>query len=101
MAWLTQEIADDLCTMIAIGFVVTDGGSTEFREEDYEAVQGNFKSVGIEKENLKISQSPAQATMPWIVAKTSRVPNSDAAQALTNDYWKYLQAITQSANRLE
>jgi hypothetical protein len=104
MSFLTKELADTLCTAIALGFVKTDGSKTLIQyanakeQTDYITVKNKFLALGV---TLSISESVSQSETAYIVAKTSKVPSNDYSKDLTSDYWKYLQAITKSANALE
>lgn len=103
MEYLNKAIADAICTIILAGYVKIDGAKTQFQyaddaeKKDYLLIQGGLKQLGV---NLDVSLSRSQSDMPYILAKTPKIPNIDYAKALTLDYWKYLQAITKSANSL-
>ncbi|PKG44078.1 hypothetical protein [Psychroflexus sp. MES1-P1E] len=104
MPFLTKELADTLCTAIVLGFVKTDGSRTQIQyanateQIDYKTVESKFSALGV---TLSISQSVSQPETAYIVAKTPKVPSNDYTKYLTSDYWKYLQAITKSANALK
>lgn len=109
MAKMTKPAADAVCTMIALGYVEDNGKQAkamqtnfEYADDkdkaDYVDARRRFEATGVD---LPIAQSASQATMAYVVAKTPKVSSIGNAARLTDEYWKYLQAITKSANELE
>lgn len=106
MSFLTKELADALCTAIVIGFIKTDASRTAIQyykdettneQPDYETVQTKLKTLGVQ---MEISPSALVTETAYIVAKTPKVPTFDYSKDLSIDFWKYLSAITKSANAL-
>ncbi len=101
MSYLTETIADGLCTTIALGYISGDGGQTQFQysddseKADYENVKKAFGLLGVQ---FNISKSVVQEQMAYIIAKNTRVSNLAYAQLITQDFHKYLSDITNSAN---
>jgi hypothetical protein len=117
MAWLTKDIADTICTTIAIGFMGIDGKATAFEydkdgdAEDYVAVQNILKSLKIE---IPVTKSKPQGEMPMIIARPKWMlqnrnadpnnpiapdPNFDLAVSLAKESWKYIYLITQTVDQ--
>jgi|AntRauTorckE5430_2_1112549.scaffolds.fasta_scaffold01804_3 hypothetical protein len=105
MPFLTKELPETLYTSIVLGFVKIDGMTTliqytdkDGEQKDYEDVVTKFAELGV---TLKISESAKQTETAFIIAKTPKVPSNDYSKDFTSDYWRYLQAMTKSANALE
>ena len=88
--------------MIAVGYIQTDGTKTKFQYADA-GESAEYKKVKDKLATLKVGMeiSQSQSDMPYILAKNPKVPDLDYAKALTANYWKYLLAITKSANSLQ
>src|SRR5471032_109408 len=106
-AFLTQDLADALCTIITVGYIHEDGNKTAFQYQDavaspeqisYSAVAKALSAYNVA---LNVTQSPSQQVSPFIVAKTPKVPNFDAAAFINTDYWRYIQKIMSTANKLD
>ena len=101
---LTSEIAQDLCTLVALGFVKTDGAKNRFEyaptatdaeKTAHANVQALFQGAGVP---MAIGPSREE---PWIVASTDRVPTREAASPLTDENWRYLQAAAACASQVK
>jgi len=107
--FLTKDLADTLCTAVAAGFFSINENKTKTKESmktafqyqpdefnEYYAICSRLRNYGIV---IPISPAAKQEVMPFIVAKTNRISNMDAAKNNTDEYWNYVRNITANADR--
>jgi hypothetical protein len=107
--FLTKDIADALCTVITLGFIKYNtrpeltgnqktlfqySKTTEENMENHKFFTRFIKKFGIE---LSVDEAEPQGTMPCIIAKTKKVPNSVSAKNIVQDFWPYITTIDSGA----
>lgn len=97
---LNDAKADALCTLVAFGFMDTEKElKVEYEKKDkteYEEVAKRFKKMM--GKDLPIGESLSQQRMPYIVAKTKKVPTAARAQQVCDENRTYLDALHVNAN---
>ena len=116
--FLTPDLADTLCTAVAIGFFSINEKETKNTRKTVFQYQKTDKTDESKKYNdictacnnllstspahgpaITITQAPTQEVMPFIVAKTNRIPSMGTAKNNTDEYWNYVRNISANADR--
>jgi hypothetical protein len=100
--WLTSQLANIVCSAVAIGFVSVEAKTNvqygDGEKTKYDGVKKCFDKVGVQ---FLPTASKSQAELPYIAALTPRASNPDIVSLLTQDYYNYLKKMNDAANALE
>jgi hypothetical protein len=99
--FLNKEMADALCTVIALGFMQSNSRAPEGNEKtQFQFSEPNPKlgplvdfintNFGI---GLTVTEAAPQSDMPCIIAKTKFTPNPILAEGVVEDFWPYITKI--------